>query len=185
MRKAISATSCTGGYATAAKRYSRSTPTRTRLKANAVITARHIPGGVDAVVIATRPEVAEATMGKCAGLGIKHAWMHRPAFGAGSVSRKGKRLRPRARDHRDRWWLPADVQAHGRQRTQDHALVRSVRKRTQDGHLTRRHRGSRGTAAGAVALRGGTFHCAKQPTGHATLLKADVAVHSHHRRLPR
>jgi uncharacterized protein len=43
-----------------------------------------IPGGVDAVVIATRPEAAEATMQECAELGIKHVWMHR-AFGKGSV----------------------------------------------------------------------------------------------------
>jgi predicted CoA-binding protein len=44
-----------------------------------------IPGGVGAVVIGTRPEVAESTMRECAELGIKHVWMHR-AFGAGSVS---------------------------------------------------------------------------------------------------
>jgi hypothetical protein len=44
-----------------------------------------IPGGVDAVVIATRPETAEATMRECADLGIKHVWMHR-SFGSGSVS---------------------------------------------------------------------------------------------------
>jgi len=35
-----------------------------------------IPGGVDAVVIATRPEIAEQTMRECAELGIKHVWMH-------------------------------------------------------------------------------------------------------------
>jgi uncharacterized protein len=46
---------------------------------------RSIPGGVDAVVIATRPETAEATMRACADLGIKHVWMHR-SFGTGSVS---------------------------------------------------------------------------------------------------
>jgi predicted CoA-binding protein len=46
---------------------------------------RSIPGGVDAVVIATRPEVAEATMRECAELGIGRVWMHR-AFGAGSMS---------------------------------------------------------------------------------------------------
>ncbi len=45
-----------------------------------------IPGGVEAVVIATRPEYAEATMRECAALGIQHVWMHR-AFGAGSVSK--------------------------------------------------------------------------------------------------
>ena len=44
-----------------------------------------IPGGVDAVVIGTRPERAESTMHECAELGIKHVWMHRGP-GAGSVS---------------------------------------------------------------------------------------------------
>jgi uncharacterized protein len=44
-----------------------------------------IPGGVEAVVIATRPEFAENTMRECAELGIKHVWMHRGP-GAGSVS---------------------------------------------------------------------------------------------------
>ena len=44
-----------------------------------------IPGGVDAVVIATRPETAETTMRECADLGIMHVWMHR-SFGSGSVS---------------------------------------------------------------------------------------------------
>jgi hypothetical protein len=44
-----------------------------------------IPGGVDAVVVGTRPKIAEATMRECADLGIKYVWMHR-AFGAGSVS---------------------------------------------------------------------------------------------------
>lgn len=46
---------------------------------------KSIPNGVDAVVIGTRPETAEATMRECAELGIKHVWMHR-SFGAGSVS---------------------------------------------------------------------------------------------------
>src|SRR5437588_3594180 len=46
---------------------------------------RSIPGGVDAVVIATRPETAEETMRECASLGIKHVWMHRGP-GGGSVS---------------------------------------------------------------------------------------------------
>ena len=47
---------------------------------------RSIPGGVEAVVIGTRPEIAETTMRECADLGIKHVWMHR-AFGPGSVSK--------------------------------------------------------------------------------------------------
>ena len=46
---------------------------------------RAIPGGVEAVVIGTRPEIAEDTMRECAALGIRHVWMHRGP-GAGSVS---------------------------------------------------------------------------------------------------
>jgi predicted CoA-binding protein len=44
-----------------------------------------VPGGVDAVVIGTRPERAEATMRECADLGIRFVWMHRGP-GPGSVS---------------------------------------------------------------------------------------------------
>jgi predicted CoA-binding protein len=44
-----------------------------------------IPGGVDAVVIATRPETAQEKMRECADLDIEHVWMHRGP-GAGSVS---------------------------------------------------------------------------------------------------
>ena len=44
-----------------------------------------IPGGVDAVVIGTRPEYAPETVRECAELGVKYVWMHR-LFGAGSVS---------------------------------------------------------------------------------------------------
>src|SRR5512146_359055 len=46
---------------------------------------RSIPGGVDAVVIATRPERADETMRECVELRIAHVWMHR-GYGAGSVS---------------------------------------------------------------------------------------------------
>lgn len=42
-----------------------------------------IPGGVQAVVIGTRPEIAEDTIHDCAELGIKHVWMH---HGAGETS---------------------------------------------------------------------------------------------------
>jgi uncharacterized protein len=42
-----------------------------------------IPGGVDAVVIATRPEYAEDTMRECVELGIEHVWMH---WGSGGTS---------------------------------------------------------------------------------------------------
>ena len=46
---------------------------------------RSIPGGVEAVVIGTRPEVAEQTMRECDELGIQQVWMHRGP-GEGSVS---------------------------------------------------------------------------------------------------
>lgn len=46
---------------------------------------RSIPGGVDAVVIATAPEHADGTMRECVELGIKRVWMHR-SYGRGSVS---------------------------------------------------------------------------------------------------
>jgi predicted CoA-binding protein len=46
---------------------------------------KSIPGGVDAVVIGTRPETAEHTVRECAELGITRVWMHRGP-GAGSVS---------------------------------------------------------------------------------------------------
>jgi len=46
---------------------------------------KSIPGGVDAVVIATAPSRAEDTMRECDELGIKHVWMHR-GYGVGSVN---------------------------------------------------------------------------------------------------
>ena len=46
---------------------------------------KSVPGGVDAVVIGTRPEIADDTMRECAELGIRQVWMHRGP-GPGSVS---------------------------------------------------------------------------------------------------
>jgi uncharacterized protein len=36
-----------------------------------------VPGGVEAVVIGTRRETAQATMRECVELGIGQVWMHR------------------------------------------------------------------------------------------------------------
>jgi uncharacterized protein len=47
---------------------------------------KSIPGGVQAVVIGTRPEIAVNTMRECAELGIEHVWMHWGPDG-GSVSK--------------------------------------------------------------------------------------------------
>jgi len=46
---------------------------------------KSVPGGVEAVVIGTRPEIATDTMRECVELGIGRVWMHR-LYGAGSVS---------------------------------------------------------------------------------------------------
>ena len=52
---------------------------------------KSIPGGVDWVVIGTRPETAEATVRECEELGIKRVWMHQPPFGGSSVSEEARR----------------------------------------------------------------------------------------------
>jgi len=44
-----------------------------------------IPDGVDAVVIGTSPQHADASMREAVDLGIRRVWMHR-SFGEGSVS---------------------------------------------------------------------------------------------------
>jgi len=48
---------------------------------------KSIPGGVDWVLIGTRPEHAEGTVRECEELGIRRVWMHRGP-GHGSVSEK-------------------------------------------------------------------------------------------------
>lgn len=50
-----------------------------------------IPGGVEAVVIATRPEVSRDVMADCIDLGITRVWMHR-SFGTGSLSEEAAEL---------------------------------------------------------------------------------------------
>lgn len=45
----------------------------------------HIPGGVEAVVIATHPDVAPTVMQECVDLGINLVWIHK-AIGPGSYS---------------------------------------------------------------------------------------------------
>ncbi len=54
-----------------------------------------IPGGVDAVVIASPPATAEAIVDECAALGVHQVWMHR-SVGGGSVCAEAT-VRGRAR----------------------------------------------------------------------------------------
>jgi len=44
---------------------------------------KSIPGGVDAVVIVTRPEITEQLVRDCKAAGIRRVWMHQ-SFGKGS-----------------------------------------------------------------------------------------------------
>ena len=48
-----------------------------------------IPGGVDAVVIVTRPEITEQIVRDCAETGVRHVWMHQSAAKTSSVSPRG------------------------------------------------------------------------------------------------
>lgn len=45
-----------------------------------------IPGGVDGVVIITRPELTEQIVRDCADAGVKRVWMHNNTFVKSSVS---------------------------------------------------------------------------------------------------
>lgn len=47
---------------------------------------KDIPGGVDGVVIVTRPEITEKVVHDCAEAGVKRVWMHNNTFAQSSVS---------------------------------------------------------------------------------------------------
>ena len=59
--------------------------------ATAYTNLKAIPGGVDLVIIATRPEHATATVQECRDLGITRVWMHQLA-GGGSCSPEATKL---------------------------------------------------------------------------------------------
>ena len=89
-----------------------------------------VPGGVDWVVIGTRPETAEATMRECADLGIKRVWIPRARPGKRVESSRG--VRPPPWHRRDRGRVPVYVRPHRRSRSQGDAVrVHPDRQRTQ------------------------------------------------------
>jgi len=51
---------------------------------------KSVPGGIDAVVIATRPDISVDVVRQCGDLGIDLVWFHR-SFGDGSVSEEAVR----------------------------------------------------------------------------------------------
>jgi predicted CoA-binding protein len=144
---------------------------------------RSISGGVDAVVIGTRPELAEGTMRECAELGVKHVWMHLGP-GAGSVSEEGGRLRPRARHRGDRRRLPVHVRPDRRLRTQGDARRLHADGQRPEGGLTGvRERGERvqapccsggaGDQLGEREGNGDSKGCEGGEHGHGALSVAD------------
>jgi uncharacterized protein len=49
---------------------------------------RSIPGGVDGVVIITRPEVTKQIVEECGEAGVPRVWMHQSVLSGTSVSRE-------------------------------------------------------------------------------------------------
>jgi uncharacterized protein len=47
---------------------------------------KSIPGGIDAVMVVTTPDIAKNVVSECADLNVSRVWMHR-SFGQGSVSK--------------------------------------------------------------------------------------------------
>ena len=92
---------------------------------------RSIPGGVDGVVIVTRPEIAERIVQDCSDAGVRRVWMHQ------SIGKQGSSVSPAAveycRQHQlsvNRRCLPDDVRPRGRLRTYLHAVVPQGHRRT-------------------------------------------------------
>ena len=96
---------------------------------------RSIPGGVEAVVVATRPEVAEKTVRECADLGIGHVWMHRGP-GPGSVSEAAAAY-GREQGSRSSTAAAVHVRPDRGRRPQGDALRPDPRRQGAEGGLTR------------------------------------------------
>jgi uncharacterized protein len=129
-----------------------------------------IPGGVDAVVIGTRPERAADTMRECAELGIKHVWMHRgPGAGRSREGHRAHRVqlwrtqprhhaarRPSARRRHPQGKNPS----HRRERSRsslrrNHRLRAADRRRHRRLQTRRPPRRYRGQGGGRLHIRGG------------------------------
>ena len=118
-----------------------------------------IPGGVDAVVIATAPAVAPSVVQQCKELG------HHPGLDAPLVRRRerlegGPRAVPPERDRLDRRRLPPDVRPHLRRRASLHEAVRAGCSgscpRRPDGHAE---------MDGRAGLAGHPRRMTSRPTG--------------------
>ena len=89
-----------------------------------------IPGGVDGVVIITRPEITERIVHDCSDAGVRRVWMHQSIGEGIECLAGGRRVLPSTRHQRDRWCLPDDVRRRRRLRTHVHALDPQAHRRT-------------------------------------------------------
>ena len=89
-----------------------------------------IPGGVDGVVIITRPETTERIVRDCSDAGVHRVWMHQSVGKGSSVSPVAVEV-PRSTRHQcDRWCLPDDVRRGRRLRTHVHEVDAETHWRT-------------------------------------------------------
>ncbi len=80
-----------------------------------------IPGGVDGVVIITRPETTERIVRDCSDAGVQRVWMHQSLGKGSSVSPAAVEYAVNT-TQRHRWCLPDDVRRGRRLRTHVHAV---------------------------------------------------------------
>lgn len=99
---------------------------------------KSIPGGVEAVVIGTRPEHADGTMRECSELGIRKR-MDASSVRVWQRVRFGNTLRPRAQDNGDRRRLSVDVRPLLGWRPQGHACHFHNDRKGPKGSLTVEH----------------------------------------------
>ena len=97
---------------------------------------RSIPGGVDGVVIITRPETTERIVRDCSDAGVRRVWMHESLGKGSSVSPEAVEYCRRTRYQRDRRRLPDDVRPRRRFRPQVHAALHETDGRAT--HMRRR-----------------------------------------------
>ncbi len=107
-----------------------------------------IPGGVDGVVIITRPETTERIVRDCSDAGVHRVWMHQSLGKGSSVSPVAVEYLRSTRHQRHRWCLPDDVRRGRRLRTHVHAVDAETHWRaTHVGAFGVVHPGAAGTTS--------------------------------------
>ena len=86
---------------------------------------RSIPGGVDGVVVITRPDVTKQIVQECGAAGVSRVWMHQSVLAGTSVSKEAVEY---CRDHNIRVIAGACPMMFGRGVDVGHACMRTVLK---------------------------------------------------------